>query len=45
MKYYMLKPFRIGILENDITVKESEQYVIIDIISGEKYFIVMIIVI
>ncbi|HCS7306673.1 TPA: hypothetical protein OR428_004026 [Escherichia coli] len=36
MKYYMLKPFRIGILENDITVKESEQYVIIDIISGEE---------
>ena len=36
MKYYMLKPFRIGILENDITVKESEQYVIIDIISEQN---------
>jgi hypothetical protein len=33
MKYYMLKPFRIGILENDINVKESDQYVIIDLIS------------
>ena len=36
MKYYLIKPFRIGMVENSLNVKESDQYVIIDLISGEE---------
>ncbi len=36
MNYYMVKPFRIGMIEKDINVKESDQYVIIDLISSEE---------
>jgi hypothetical protein len=32
----MVKPFRIGMIEKDINVKESDQYVIIDLISSEE---------
>ncbi|EIS4461261.1 hypothetical protein [Enterobacter asburiae] len=35
MKYYKVKPFRIGMIEKDLNIKESEQYVIIDLISSE----------
>lgn len=35
MKYYKVKPFQIGMIEKDTSVKESDQYVIIDIISSE----------
>lgn len=36
MKYYMVKPFRIGMVEKDINIKESDQYISIDIISSEQ---------
>lgn len=36
MKYYMVKPFQIGMVEKDINAKESDQYVIIDLISSEQ---------
>lgn len=36
MNYYVVKPFRIGMIEKDINVKESDQYVIIDLISSEE---------
>ncbi|HAT7511052.1 hypothetical protein FMC70_19655 [Salmonella enterica subsp. enterica serovar Enteritidis] len=36
MKYFLIKPFRVGLVENSLNVKESDQYVIIDLISGEE---------
>ncbi|ELL2572440.1 hypothetical protein Q6O01_004604 [Salmonella enterica] len=36
MKYYNVKPFTVGMIEKVIGVKESDQYVIIDLISSEE---------
>ncbi|EAS4985486.1 hypothetical protein D7X41_19840 [Salmonella enterica] len=36
MKYYLIRPFKIGMVENSLNVKESDQYVIIDLISGDE---------